>query len=299
MTDSASTGPSGGDHRVAGPSRIWGPTVALTVAGSDSGAGAGIQADLKTFSALGVFGTTALTAVTAQSTVGVDEVMPVPTELVAAQIDSVLSDLDVEAVKTGMLATSTTVEEVAGRAADGTLPRLVVDPVLVSSTGDRLLDRDAEASYIARLLPHAMVATPNLREAALLAGMSISDVDEMREAAARIRLLGPRYVVVKGGHLAGGGSPDVIFDGSEHVLLQAKRVDSRNLHGTGCTLSAAIAARLALGDDPLAAISCAKAYVTRAIAGAATWRLGRGNGPVDHMGWATAGGDQHAPSHFP
>jgi hydroxymethylpyrimidine/phosphomethylpyrimidine kinase len=260
------------------------PPVALTIAGSDSGGGAGIQADLKAFAANGVFGTTAITALTAQNTVGVTGVHVTPWEFVDAQIDAVLADLPVAAVKTGMLATAQIVELVARRAAAGDLPRLVVDPVMVASSGDRLLDRDAETAYLDRLFPHALVVTPNLREASLLVGRDLAGVDDMTKAASELAGTGARFVLVKGGHLT-GDAVDVLFDGETHHQLRSPRIDTVNVHGTGCTTAATIAAFLARGHTVIDAVRSAKAYIDGAIAGAATWRLGAGHGPVDHFGW--------------
>jgi hydroxymethylpyrimidine/phosphomethylpyrimidine kinase len=275
------------------------PPIALTIAGSDSGAGAGIQADLKTMSALGVFATTAVTVVTAQNTAEVREVFPLPPEMVDSQIAAVLDDLAVGAVKTGMLATPGVVEVVARRAASGDLPRLVVDPVLVASDGRALLGEEGTAAYRAQLLPHALVATPNLWEAALLAGvepLGVGDVDAMEDAARRIHDLGPTWVLVKGGHLPGvevhdPGTPasevtDVLFDGTELTRLAAPRVPTANTHGTGCSLSAAIAAHLARGADVPSAVSAAKQFVHGALVGGARWHLGRGHGPLDHFAWS-------------
>lgn len=284
------------------------PVVALTVAGSDSGGGAGIQADLKTFAAMGVYGTSAVTAVTAQHTAGVLAVEAVSADLVVAQVHAVDEDLAPAAVKTGMLANPGIVRAVARLAAEGRLPNLVVDPVLVSSTGHSLMDEGGVAAYRRLLLPHAAVATPNLREAAMLTGRSLADlatVEAMAEVAEELRSLGTTTVVVKGGHLpaaaagpgagtdggcpgggADGGCPDVVAGPAGTRVLPAPRVATGNDHGTGCTLSAAVAAGLALGEEPAAAVSAAKAYVARALAGAAAWRLGRGHGPIDHFGWS-------------
>lgn len=261
------------------------PVVALTIAGSDSAAGAGIQVDLKTFSALGVFGTTAITAVTAQNTVGVQAVHPLPGELVGAQISSVLEDLPVAAVKTGMLATAENVLVVADRARRGELPNLVVDPVMVSSWGRRLLAAEAESAYREALIPLARVVTPNLREAGSLVGGELASVEEMVSAARELHRWGAGTVVVKGGHLA-GDPVDVVYDGTEVRLLSTERVVTRNVHGTGCTLAAAIAAGLASGRSVGEAVEQAKDYVTAALRGAAGWSLGRGSGPLDHFGWA-------------
>lgn len=273
------------------------PPVAMTIAGSDSGAGAGIQADLKAMGALGVLATTALTTVTAQNTTAVTGVHHLPVAFVELQITTVLADLPVAAVKTGMLATAPVVELVGRLAAGGRLPNLVVDPVMVSSSGHRLLEDGGIEAYRQHLLPWALVATPNLWEAALLAGMERDDLagtDGMAEAARRIHRLGPRWVLVKGGHLDGvepsvGEAPpervpDVLFDGGAVTVLTAPWVDTPNTHGTGCSLSAAVAARLASGAGVEEAVRDAKAYVHRALAGAAAWRLGHGHGPLDHLG---------------
>jgi hydroxymethylpyrimidine kinase/phosphomethylpyrimidine kinase len=257
----------------------------MTIAGSDSAGGAGLQADLKTFAAHGVFGTSVVTAVTAQNTAAVLGVEAVDPAMVDLQIEAVLSDLPVAAVKTGMLASSATVAAVARWAADGRLPNLVVDPVLVASTGRRLLDDGGVAAYLELLLPHASVVTPNLREAALLTGRAIDDVDGMVAAARRLAETGVATVVVKGGHLAGDDSPDVVVHEGRIHLLEAPRVATPNDHGTGCTLSAATAALLAGGTPVVVAVSRAKAYVGDALRGAARWHLGAGRGPLDHFGW--------------
>jgi hydroxymethylpyrimidine/phosphomethylpyrimidine kinase len=261
------------------------PPVALTIAGSDSGGGAGLQADLRTFAALGVFATSAITAVTAQNTATVAASFPMSPELVALQVETVLADLPVRAVKTGMLANSGIVRAVAELAEAGRLPNLVVDPVLVSTSGRQLLEPDAIPVYLERLLPFAEVVTPNLHEARLLAGMPITDVDGMIEAALKIASSGPRIVVVKGGHLGGDRSPDIVLSGGVIEMLEVGRVPTSNDHGTGCTLSAGIAAYLARGESVPEAIKRAKEFVTRAIEGSASWRLGSGHGPLDHFGW--------------
>ncbi|HZU78866.1 MAG TPA: bifunctional hydroxymethylpyrimidine kinase/phosphomethylpyrimidine kinase, partial [Acidimicrobiales bacterium] len=260
------------------------PPVALTVAGSDSGAGAGLQADLKTFAAWGVFGTSVVTAVTAQNTATVVGVEAMAASFVDLQLDAVLGDFRVAAVKTGMLATTDNVVAVAHRAAAGALPNLVVDPVLASSSGTPLLPPEGVGAYRDLLLPHALVATPNLREAQLLTDRQVSDVDGMVEAARTIAAWGPSYVVVKGGHLEGALAPDVVVHGDEVTVLEGPRIPTRNDHGTGCTLAAATAAGLAWGRDPREALVAAKRYVAEALAGAADWRLGAGHGPLDHFG---------------
>jgi hydroxymethylpyrimidine/phosphomethylpyrimidine kinase len=261
------------------------PAVAMTIAGSDSGGGAGIQADLKTFAALGVFGTSVLTAVTAQNTTAVLGVERLAPEFVDLQIGAVLGDLPVAAVKTGMLASAAVVAVVARRAAAGDLPALVVDPVMVTSTGTPLLDDDAVAAYIELLLPRAAVCTPNMREAALLAAMEVTDLATMESAARRLAEYGPGVVVVKGGHFGGNVAPDVVLADGVLTVLDGPRVVTSNDHGTGCSLSSAIAARLAQGADTMVAVTEAKSFVARAISGAASWTLGAGHGPLDHFGW--------------
>jgi len=264
------------------------PLTALTIAGSDSGGGAGAQADLKTFAALGVHGACALTAVTAQNTTEVRGVVALEPAFVRLQIETVLDDLDVRATKTGMLANAGVIATVAALAARGVLPHLVVDPVLVTSSGHPLLEPEGVSAYLELLLPHATVATPNLREAAVLGGTAVeelADVGARIEVAEKIRAAGPAWVVVKGGHLA-DSADDVVAGPDGTVVLEGPRVASGNDHGTGCTLSAATAANLALGGSVPDALAAAKAFVTEALEGAAGWRLGTGHGPLDHFGWA-------------
>jgi len=252
----------------------------LTVAGSDSGGGAGIQADLKTMLACGVHGMSVVAAVTAQNSVGVQGYWELPAEAVSAQLTSVLGDLGVDAVKTGMLASPTLVELVADALAPLSVP-LVVDPVGVSKHGDPLLQADAVEVLRSRLLPLATVATPNLPEVEQLTGVRVEAEADLRRAADAVLALGPRWVLVKGGHLE-GEAVDLLTDGDEAHLLRAPRLPNRHTHGTGCTLASAIASRLALGDDVPTAVRAAKEYVTGAIAGG--FALGAGIGPVDH-GW--------------
>ncbi|HEU0094732.1 MAG TPA: bifunctional hydroxymethylpyrimidine kinase/phosphomethylpyrimidine kinase [Vicinamibacteria bacterium] len=254
--------------------------VVLTVAGSDSGGGAGIQADLLTFAAHGVHGTSAITAVTAQNSVAVLDWVALDPRMVVAQMEAVASDMPVAAAKTGMLATAAIVSAVAAAIERLRLPLVVVDPVMVAKSGDRLLDRDAETAYRERLLPLATVVTPNLPEAESLLGRPVRTLAEMREAARALRAMGPRAVVVKGGHLE-GDAVDVFWDGERMEDLSAPRIATKNTHGTGCTYSAAIAARLALGDPLLDAVRGAKAYLTEAIR--RSYSVGRGHGPVDHL----------------
>ncbi|HEV2070158.1 MAG TPA: bifunctional hydroxymethylpyrimidine kinase/phosphomethylpyrimidine kinase, partial [Acidimicrobiales bacterium] len=258
------------------------PPVALVVAGSDSGGGAGVQADLKTFAAFGVFATTAITALTAQNTRGVASVHVTPPEFVVAQIDAVLADFSVRVTKTGMLATAEIVELVAARAATGALPALVVDPVMVASSGDRLLEPEAERAYVELLFPHAAVVTPNLREAAILVGRPLETVADMGGAARELGETGAGVVVIKGGHLE-GDAVDVAWDGEQLHELPSPRVVTRNNHGTGCSLASAVAAGLALGHGPLEALEEAKRYVHRGLEAAAGWHLGGGRGPIEHF----------------
>ena len=259
---------------------------ALTVAGSDSGGGAGIQADLKTFFALGVYGMSAITALTAQNTRGVQGVHPVPPSFVAQQIDSVVSDIGVDAAKTGMLGSADVVEAVAERLQAHGIRRLVVDPVMVAKSGDPLLAPEAVEAVRRRLLPLALVVTPNLPEAARLTGLDVTGPEAMREAARRLHDMGARFVVVKGGHLPDGSgrAVDLVFDGTHFSEVEGPRFDTPHTHGTGCTFSAAIAAYLARGLEPLEAIRLAKAFITRAIGAAVP--LGGGRGPTHH--WAGA-----------
>jgi hydroxymethylpyrimidine/phosphomethylpyrimidine kinase len=257
---------------------------ALTIAGSDSGGGAGIQADLKTFAAHGVYGTTAVTAVTAQNTRGVAAWEAVPTELVIAQIETVAVDLAPAAVKTGMLATAAIVEAVAATIAELDLPNLVVDPVMIAKGGDRLLDEGAIATIRVELLREAEVVTPNVPEAEVLAEMAIGDLAAMHAAARRILALGPRVVVVKGGHLdLGAEVVDVVCARTGAFELRGPRIETPHTHGTGCTLASAIAARLARGDAVEPAIRGARAYLEGAIRHAPG--LGAGHGPLAHF-WA-------------
>ncbi len=265
------------DARGSGPKR----PVALTVAGSDSGGGAGIQADLKTFHAFGVFGTSAITAVTAQNTTGVSAVHPIPIEIVRSQIDAVVEDLHPAALKTGMLATASLVEAVARAIADHGLDRYVMDPVMVATSGDRLLEEDAERALVAELLPRALLVTPNLREASILTGHEIESVADARAATRALVELGANAVLVKGGHLLGDEAVDVLWDGREERIWRRPRLPAHDTHGTGCTLSAAVAANLALGARLVVAVDRAIGFVARAIATAPG--LGRGHGPVNHF----------------
>lgn len=253
---------------------------ALTIAGSDSGGGAGIQADLKTFSALGVYGMSALTSITAQNTLGVQGVYDLPAELVGLQIDSVVSDIGVDVVKTGMLSNSQIIEVVAAKVREHGLRPLVIDPVMVAKSGDPLLRPEAMQALREELLPLATVITPNLHEASRLLDRPVEDLPAMQEAARRLQEMGPQVVVVKGGHLE-GEAVDVVFDGRRLTLLSGPRVETEHSHGTGCTFASAIAAHLARGSDHLEAIRQAKAFVTMALRHAPG--LGGGHGPTHHF----------------
>ena len=255
---------------------------ALTIAGSDSGGGAGIQADLKTFAVLGVWGMSAITSVTVQNTKGVSGVADVPPEVVGEQIRAVATDIGLDAAKTGMLSGTEIIEAVAEAVAEAGIPNLVVDPVFVSKHGDPLLRPDAVDSLRRRILPLASVVTPNLPEASGLAGFDVETKEDMAEAAKAIVALGPRAVLVKGGHLNAAESQDLFFDGSSFEWLSAERIETPNTHGTGCVLSAAITSHLARGDVLLDAVRKGKEFVTQAIRHAL--RIGEGIGPVS-PGW--------------
>jgi hydroxymethylpyrimidine/phosphomethylpyrimidine kinase len=255
--------------------------VALTIAGSDSGGGAGIQADLKTFAALGVHGTSALTAITAQNTLGVTDIVELPPALVAAQIEAVMSDIGAAAAKTGMLSSAEIIEVVVKAIAHFNIRNLVVDPVMVAKGGARLLRDDAVDALRRRLLPLAAVVTPNLPEAEVLLGRPIRTLDERRQAARDLVALGARAAVVKGGHTDEKLSIDHYFDGTDLVELQSPRIVTANTHGSGCVFSAAIAADLAKGSDSLAAVHIAKEFITGAIE--RSLELGRGHGPVNPL----------------
>jgi len=259
---------------------------ALTIAGSDSGGGAGIQADLKTFAALGVYGISAITSVTAQNTVGVQGVFDLPPGFIALQIDSVVTDIGVDAVKTGMLSNAAIIEVVAAKVREHALPHLVVDPVMVAKSGDLLLRPEAREALIELLLPLAEVLTPNLHEAHMLTGLSIEGLEDMHRAAEAIQALGPRYVVIKGGHLEAdpaGTEPvyDLLFDGQRFTVLTGERINTPHTHGTGCTFASAIAAGLARELSVQQAAQEARTYITEAIRHALA--LGHGHGPTNHF----------------
>ncbi len=267
---------------------------ALTIAGSDSGGGAGIQADLKTFSALGVYGMSAITAVTVQNTLGVSGYEALSPSTVAEQIRAVVTDIGVDAAKTGMLASREIVEAVADAVAETAVPNLVVDPVFVSKHGHPLLEEDAVEALRSRILPLATLVTPNLPEAGGLVGFAVETVNDMERAAEAILGLGPRAVLVKGGHLEGSARADDLFaDGTRAEWISGERIDTPHTHGTGCTISAAIAAYLASGRELLEAVRAGKAFVTEAIRHALA--LGKGIGPVDQLWSIPPGPADRAP----
>ncbi|MCD6663640.1 MAG: bifunctional hydroxymethylpyrimidine kinase/phosphomethylpyrimidine kinase [Comamonas sp.] len=255
----------------------------LSIAGSDSGGGAGIQADLKTFSALGCFGMTAITAITAQNTQGVRAIHGVPPEVLRAQIDAVVEDIGVDAVKIGMLATPDIVRVVADAIARHALPHVVLDPVMVATSGDALIEHETIAALVRELFPLAQVITPNLDEAALLLGRPIDTVDALERAADELLALGARAVLLKGGHLSGDWVVDLLaLPGGEHHRLESARIVTNNGHGTGCTLSSAIAAHLALGEPLVQAVRGARSYILGAIEAGAAVVTGHGHGPLNH-----------------
>ncbi len=266
---------------------------ALTIAGSDSGGGAGIQADLKTFTAFQVYGLSVLTAITAQNTLGVQGVETLPPDFVTLQIRSVLSDIGADAGKTGMLATNEIVAAVAEGVREFQLPNLVVDPVMVSATGHRLLDEDAVEAVKTLLFPLATVVTPNLDEATILWGEKVNDLNGMKEAAKAIKALGPRYVLVKGGHLSGPKIFDVLYDGKRFEVWDTPKIPTEHTHGSGCTISAAIAAGLAKGHEVKEAVDTAQRYIHAAIRTAV--KIGKGKGPVNHLA-KVEGSDVQSPT---
>lgn len=257
---------------------------ALTIAGSDSGGGAGIQADLKTFAARGVYGMSAITALTAQNTLGVQGVFEIPPDFVALQIDAVVSDIGVDAVKTGMLSSAPIIAMIAAKVREYRLSPLVVDPVMVAKGGDLLLRDDARGALIEQLLPLATVVTPNLHEAQVLCGFEIRTLAEMRQAAQVIYGMGAGNVVVKGGHLpAESDAIDLLYDGHAFLEFRAGRIQTRNDHGTGCTFASAIAAELAKGQALPEAVRIAKHYLTGVLRASAGLQTGHGHGPMNHM----------------
>ena len=257
----------------------------LTIAGSDSGGGAGIQADLKTFAALGLYGTSAITAITAQNTVGVSQAMILPADLITAQIEAVAADIALHATKIGMLGDAAVVESVVAAIEELELPLVVVDPVMVAKSGDRLVDEDGVRAICEQLLPLALVVTPNIPEAEALTGHAIASLDDAREAAKRIHAMGPS-VIIKGGHGSGDDLVDLLYHDGVFVPFHTPRILTRHTHGTGCTFASAVAAFLALGHGLPEATSRAQAYVAGAIRHGLA--VGHGHGPLDHF-WQTRG----------
>ena len=255
---------------------------ALTIAGSDSGGGAGIEADLKTFLALGAYGMAAITSITAQNTVGVFGIHDIPAEMVAQQIDVVAEDIGVDAAKTGMLSSAAIIQAVAESIRRNGIRHLVVDPVMVAKSGDKLLRDEAQAALKALLLPLALVVTPNLPEAEVLAGRTIGNSADLRAAGDTIIAMGTRFVVLKGGHMPGHDVIDYLYDGEHMIEFRGPRIDTPNTHGTGCTFAAAITAGLARGESLEESVRLAKEYVTGGIR--ASLALGKGHGPLNH-GW--------------
>ena len=255
--------------------------VALTIAGSDSSGGAGIQADLKTFQAHGVFGMSAITAVTVQNTQKVYAVQEMEPDIVKGQILCLFEDTSIHAVKIGMVSSIPLIEIIADSLKAVTLPPVVLDPVMISKSGYRLLNQDAQDALVENLFPLAEVVTPNIYEAESLIGERIQDIDGMKAAARKILNLGAKKVVVKGGHLSGDLSADILYDGTDDKTLESRRLETKNTHGTGCTFSSAIAANLAIGHDFFHAVSLAKQYITGAIEHSLS--IGKGHGPTHHF----------------
>jgi len=254
---------------------------ALTIAGSDSGGGAGIQADLKTFSALGVYGMSVLTSVTAQNTLGVQGIHDLPPDFVGLQIDSVMQDIGADAVKIGMLSNIQIIKIVSKKIKEYKVKNLVIDPVMVAKGGDRLLKEDAVEALKQDLILLAMIVTPNLIEAEVLSGLKIQNIEDMKEAARKIHKLGAKNVLIKGGHLLSAKAIDFLYNGESFKEFKAERIDTKNTHGTGCTLSSAITAELAKGKKIEEAVDIAKKYITLAIKHSLD--LGHGRGPLNHL----------------
>lgn len=254
---------------------------ALTIAGSDSGGGAGIQADLKTFHAFGVYGMSVLTSITAQNTKGVYAVHDIPAEIVGAQIDAVIKDIGADGVKTGMVSNKEIIEIIVDRIKKYKIKQLVVDPVMVAKSSDRLLRKEAEVTLIDELLPVTFLVTPNVFEAEIISGTSIKSVDDAKRAAQIIKRKGPKFVLLKGGHLIEKEAVDILFDGDSFQYFKAEKIDTVNTHGTGCTFSAAITACLAKGMSINNAVEAAKDFITQAIKNAPD-NIGEGSGPLYH-----------------
>lgn len=255
----------------------------LAIAGSDSSGGAGIQADLKTFTARGVYGMSVITAVTAQNTIGVQDIFELPASIVGMQIDSVMKDIGADAVKIGMLSNDKIINTVAGKLQKYHAGNIVLDPVMAAKSGDFLLREDSQNSLIKKLIPLSFVLTPNLPEAIAITGFKIENIEQMKKSAATLHDMGAKNVVVKGGHLSSNFAVDILYDGKSFFEYSSERIKTRNTHGTGCTFASAIAAELAKGSDIYEAVNIAKQYLTKAIKSAARLNLGHGHGPVNHM----------------
>ena len=258
---------------------------ALTIAGSDSGGGAGIQADLKTFSALGCFGMSAVTALTAQNTQVVTGIFPVPPEFIAQQIDAVVDDIGVDTVKIGMLHSPEVIKAVAQKLMEKKCPNIVLDPVMISKSGDKLLQDDAVTALKEHLIPLATIITPNLPEASVLLNRSVETFEDMPQAVKDLAKLGCNNILLKGGHLTDNNSCDILYQANNDYMLElpGERINTPNSHGTGCTLSSAIAANLAKGVNLKAAVKNAKAYIIGALKAGAEYKTGKGHGPVHHF----------------
>lgn len=256
--------------------------IALTIAGSDSGGGAGIQADLKTFTAHCVYGASVITSVTAQNTMSVNGILNVEPKFVALQIDSVMEDIGADAVKTGMLANEAIVNAVSDKLREYGIDKLVVDPVMISKAGDPLLEKEAEKALIQNLLPLAYIITPNIPEAEVITGLKIHSIETMQKCCELIKSMGPKYVLIKGGHIDWSNeTTDILYDGVKHISFTSQRIDTKNTHGTGCTYSASICALLARGLNVVKAVEQSKKYVAEAIA--RSFNIGKGYGPLNHF----------------
>lgn len=256
----------------------------LTIAGSDSGGGAGIQADLKTFTALGVFGTSVITALTAQNTIGVQKVLEIPAEFVGSQIDSVMEDIGADSVKIGMLSNMDTIDVVADRIKKYKMELVILDPVMVAKSGDRLIHKNAQDALIKKLFPLAYLITPNLYEAEVITGIKIASEEQMIEAAHRMLTMGPKNILVKGGHLKEEKEAlDILVNEKKIYKFASVRIKTENTHGTGCTYSSAIAAELAKGNTLTHSIKASKNYIDSTIKNAVSLRIGHGHGPLNHM----------------
>lgn len=256
----------------------------LTIAGSDSGGGAGIQADLKAFAARGVYGMTAITALTAQNTISVQSVFEISADFVGAQIDAVMEDMGADAWKTGMLSNSEIIKMLVKKVKEYQIQTIIVDPVMVARSGDSLLHPSAQKALIKELIPLAFVLTPNHHEAEVIVGKKITNLEDAKTAAQKIYKMGARNVIIKGGHIPGvKDAVDILYDGDKIIEISAPRIETKNTHGTGCTYASSIAAEIAKGNEVLSAVKTAKKYLTQTLKSARYLEIGRGNGPLDHF----------------